>query len=342
MDFPIDIDTIASGKMSDRTLRGLIRLGLAGDLRRRGSAGIEAQLRDKLELVRLLERSPIAVQADAANHQHYEVPTEFFRMVLGLRLKYSACYFPPGVDDLDAAEEAMLALVCERAGVDDGQEILDLGCGWGSLSLYLARRFPGSRILGVSNSRTQKACIDARIAELGLSNLEIQTADVTTWDAPRPFDRIISVEMLEHMRNYAALLARIAAWLRPEGRFFAHIFAHLRFAYVVADNWLADAFFTGGIMPSDDLLLYFQGALRVTDHWRVSGLHYQRTSELWLQRLDRERERVLALFAGDVGDEEALRMFVRWRLFFLVTAESFGFANGEEWFVSHYLMEKPR
>jgi cyclopropane-fatty-acyl-phospholipid synthase len=341
MDFPLDFHKIVQGEVSDDKIRRVLRFGLSCELKKR-SGDIEVEARALLDFVRELKKSPIAVETAAANSQHYEVPVEFFRLVLGKRLKYSCGYWPSTDTDLDASEEAMLELVCERACVADGQEILDLGCGWGSLSLYLAERLPGSRILGLSNARTQKAYIDAQIAARGIRNLEIETGDIVSWTTARRFDRVLSIEMFEHMRNYEALLAKIASWMKPEALLFVHIFTHLRHAYPFVGNWMADAFFTGGIMPSDNLLLYFQKDVRVLDHARVSGVHYQRTSEAWLSRLDERRDRVLEIFSREESADEALRAFVSWRLFFLTCAESFGYDGGQQWMVSHYLFGKAR
>jgi cyclopropane-fatty-acyl-phospholipid synthase len=267
------------------------------------------------------------------------VPAAFFERVLGPHLKYSSCYWPRGVERLGDAEAAMLALTAERAGLADGQDVLDLGCGWGALSLWAARRFPASRITAVSNSRTQRALIEARARAAGLSNLTVRTADIRALELPASsFDRVVSVEMFEHMRNYELLLRRIAGWLRADGALFVHVFAHQRHAYPFEDagrsDWMAREFFTGGLMPSTSLLHHFQRDLRLTDEWHLSGTHYARTAEAWYANLMAARAPIRALLASTYGDAE--RRFQRWRVFFLACAELFGYRGGREWLVAHY------
>jgi cyclopropane-fatty-acyl-phospholipid synthase len=285
-----------------------------------------------------MRRAPIALVPEQANQQHYELPPEFFRLVLGPRLKYSSAFYTDPSRTLAQAEDEMLALTALRADLDDGQEILELGCGWGSLTLWMAERFPRSRVLAVSNSAAQRAFVLARARERKLANLEVLTRDMNRFEAGRRFDRIVSVEMFEHMRNWEALLARAAGWLRPEGRLFLHVFAHRAFAYPFevrdASDWMSAHFFSGGMMPSADLVDHLRTPFRLERRWLVPGTHYARTSEHWLANLERRKADVLPVLARAYG-ADAPRWYQRWRLFFLACAELFAFARGEEWLVVH-------
>lgn len=326
--------------------RGIRRL-LAARLREEDRGDPERQQQHFMRFIATLRQSPIAIHTREANQQHYELPCEFFAKVLGTHLKYSCCYYRHDDESLNDAEANMLALTAERAQLRDGDRILELGCGWGSLSLWMAERYPRSAITVVSNSHSQKRFIDEQARLRGFDNLTVITCDANQLAFPDTtrFDRVVSVEMFEHMRNYESLLRRIAGWLSPGGTLFVHIFTHRCHAYPfeVRDesDWMAKYFFTGGIMPSDDLLLYFQDDLRIADHWQVDGRHYSRTSEHWLENMDRHRADIEPILANTYGAEEVTRWWVYWRVFFLSCAELWAYHGGREWLVSHYLMKKP-
>ncbi|MBB5015832.1 SAM-dependent methyltransferase [Rehaibacterium terrae] len=332
------------GLIPDALIRHGIRRLCARRLREEhidDPARADARFRALLDTLR---RSPIAIETEAANAQHYEVPTRLFELCLGKRLKYSCAYYPRGDETLDQAEEAMLALYEERAGLADGQRILELGCGWGSLTLWMAERYPNARITGVSNSRTQREHILAQARARGLGNVEIITCDVNRLALDTRFDRVVSIEMFEHMRNYRHLLANIAGWLEDDGRLFVHIFCHRFLMYPFQtegeDNWMGRYFFTGGLMPAADTLLHFQEHLALEQRWLLPGTHYQKTANHWLANQDANRGEVLAVLRAACGEREGALWAQRWRMFWMACAELFGWEGGSQWLVAHYRFSK--
>ena len=325
----------------------LVRIGIRRLLRARlaqeGAHDPELAAERLRRWIARCDASPIAVETAAANAQHYEVPAAFYAPILGRRRKYSSCLWQADTLDLDAAADAMLRLSCERAEIADGMRVLDLGCGWGSMTLWIAEHFPRCRVTGVSNSASQRADILARAAAQGLHNVEIVTADANVFTPDGTFDRVVSIEMMEHARNWRALLERIASWLTPGGKLFVHVFTHRSTGYEFAtdgdDDWMARHFFTGGQMPADEQLLHFQDHLAAEAHWRVSGTHYAKTAEAWLANFDRHRRELAPVLAATYG-ERASAMANLWRVFFLACAELWAFDGGREWLVSHYRLRR--
>lgn len=309
------------------------------------AGGVETQHARLRQRLRGLAQSPLAIKTHEANQQHYEVPTAFYLQVLGPRLKYSSALYPTGSETLGEAETKMLELYVERAELQDGQDVLELGCGWGSLTLYLAERFPTSRIVALSNSRTQRQHIEATAQARRLLNIHVHTQDINQFAIDHRFDRVVSIEMFEHLRNYRLLFERIHGWLKPGGKLFTHIFCHESVLYPFEEegesNWMGQHFFSGGLMPSFDTFLHFQEHLKLDDRWRVSGSHYQKTAEHWLDNLDRNRRSVTELFASSMPRSDAQRLVQRWRMFFMSCAELFGMRGGAEWGVGHYRFVRP-
>lgn len=334
------------GWIPDRALRRAIQRLLRGRLADEYGPRRAERLERQAAFRRSLGEGRIAVATRQANEQHYEVPPAFYREVLGARLKYSSGHWSDGATTLTAAEESMLRLSCERAGIQDGMDVFDLGCGWGSLALYIAEHYPAARVFGLSNSAPQRQFILDAAAARGLRNVEVHTADINDFETERRFDRIVSVEMFEHMRNWRSLLANVASWLRDDGRAFVHTFCHRELAYPYeterSDDWMGRFFFTGGIMPSVDTISWFTDDVTLEDQWRVNGLEYARTARAWLRNLDDRRETVLPILGRAYGEDHATVWLRRWRLFFLACEELFRFRGGTEWFVSHSLLRRVR
>ena len=330
------VELAEAGRLPD----AVVRLGIRHLIRQRLREENAHAAARYPELLEELRSAPIALATDAANEQHYEVPPAFFRLTLGPRLKYSACYWGEGVRTLAEAETAMLELTLARAGVEDGMRVLDLGCGWGALTLFAAARFPRSEFLAVSNSRAQQSHIAGQARLLGLTNVKTHRADVNTLALEGTYDRVVCVEMFEHLRNHAALLKRISRWLKPTGRLFVHIFCHQRLMYPFETagegNWMGRNFFTGGLMPAKDTLQNFQDDLAIRRTWQVSGEHYRRTARAWLANLDARRHAAADALCANRDP----RVLGRWRLFFMACEELFGWNDGREWFVCHYLFEQ--
>ena len=326
----------------------LVRFGIKKLLKQRlqDESANDPEQREKRyqQLLENLRQSPIAIETGAANAQHYEVPAAFYQYALGKHLKYSSCYWDEETENLDQAEARMLAVTAERAELANGQHILELGCGWGSLTLWMAEHFPASRITAVSNSSSQREYIQQQAKQRGLGNIEVITCDVNQLTLDKQFDRIVSVEMFEHMRNYDSLLSKIAGWLTADGKLFVHIFCHKQLAYPFEtegeDNWMGRYFFTGGLMPSRDTLLHFQKELQLQYQWDLSGSHYQKTAEAWLANMDKYRHEIRSVFNTTYGKNQARIWQQRWRIFFMACAELFGYSQGNEWRVAHYLFVK--
>jgi cyclopropane-fatty-acyl-phospholipid synthase len=331
-------------QIPDYLIRTRIRSLLKKRLEDENKGSVELQQSHLMALIDELKASPIAINTVDANEQHYEIPTPFYQFCLGRNLKYSSGYWKHGVTDINTSELDMLALTCDRAELQDGQRVLELGCGWGSLSLYMASHFPKSTFTVVSNSATQKQYIDNEAKNRGIGNLTVITADMNTFTTAERFDRVVSVEMFEHMRNYKLLLAKVASFLKQEGKLFIHIFTHKDYTYLfeVRDDtdWMSKYFFTGGVMPGDNLMLYFNDDLQVKKHWHVNGTHYGKTSEAWLSNMDSHKAEIMPLFEETYGKEQATKWWVYWRIFFMSCAELWNYNDGNEWLVSHYLFNR--
>lgn len=330
--------------LPDAVIRRLTRLLLAGRLRSCYRPSSDLQLSDLLHFAHSLKEMPIAITTEKPKEQHYELPTSFFKLVLGKHLKYSCCYFSDKSMTLEDAEKAMLELYCEKSQLKDGHTVLDVGCGWGSLTLYIAQKYSNCKITGICNSTTQKEHIEEQCRNLQLQNVEIIVADISAYEMEASYDRIFSIEMFEHMKNYKDLLQKISKWMEEDGLLFVHHFCHKAFAYhfedINEDDWITRYFFTGGTMPSANLLLYFQDDVSVVNHWLVNGKHYAQTSEEWLKRMDQNLASIKPIMEGTYGKEQAVKWTVYWRTFFIAVAELFGYNDGEEWMVALFLFKK--
>jgi cyclopropane-fatty-acyl-phospholipid synthase len=332
------IDTAERVPLPDAVVRAAIRLFCARTATRLASRDAASDA----VFARQMAARAIAEHADMANAQHYEMPAAFFAHVLGENRKYSCCFYKEAASTLQEAEEEALRQTVAHADLADGQRILELGCGWGALSLWMARQFPASRIVAVSNSQSQRDHIESEAARRRLTNLSVTTADMNLFAPTARFDRIVSIEMFEHMMNWRELLARVRSWLDRDGRLFMHIFTHRTGAYLFdradREDWIAQHFFTGGVMPSHHLIRQYADLFEVEKEWRWSGAHYQRTAQDWLANFDRNREAIEAVLSDVYGDDLQLWMR-RWRWFFLATSGLFGHAGGSEWGISHYRMK---
>lgn len=333
-----------AGYLPDQLIRFEVLRRSSIRIREFDQLGFDQQQETVERFIAMMRSSPVAVVPEKANEQHYEIPASFFELVLGPHRKYSCCLWDEGATTLEAAEARALQVTCERAEISDGARILELGCGWGSLTLWMAKHYPNSHITAVSNSSSQRLEVEKLARERGLSNVEVITADMNVFSPVGTFDRVVSVEMFEHMRNYEELLRRISTWLNPNGKLFVHIFTHDRYPYPFEcqgdDDWMSRHFFTGGMMPSDGLLHRFQRDLELTRRWRWSGMDYYKTCQAWLKLLDTRRDQALPILSQVYGLDNARVWLQRWRMFFIACAELFGYGSGKQWGISHYLFER--
>lgn len=332
------------GYLSDALIRKGIQRLCKSRLQEISEQDCEQAQSSLVQFVQAMAQAEIAPLPEKANAQHYEVPADFYQYCLGSNRKYSSCFWLPETRTLDEAEQLALTQTCAHAQLHDGQHILELGCGWGSLTLWMASHYPQAQITGVSNSASQREYIMGQAKARGLSNIHILTADMNVFDTEQTYDRIVSVEMFEHMRNYQVLYGKVARWLKPGGLFFKHIFVHRYTPYAfdvkAEDDWMSQYFFSGGMMPSDDLPLYFQDDLKLVDKWRWDGTHYEKTANAWLQLMDQNHQALTPVLASIYGQADAEMWRQRWRIFFMACAELFGYNHGQTWWVSHYLFAK--
>ena len=333
-----------AGLVPDSVIRAGIRRLLESKRKEIHSGDVEFAANATNRFVAMLDESPIALLPNIANEQHYEVPAEFFSHAMGGHLKYSCCYWPSRVSGLSEAEVAALELSVKRAGIEDGMHVLDLGCGWGSLSLWIAEHFPGSSVTSVSNSTSQRDFILKQASSRSIGNIDAIVCDMNDFMTDKKFDRVISIEMFEHMRNYAELFRRIDEWLSPDGQFFMHIFCHRTTPYEFIDkgptDWMSRYFFSGGIMPSAELPLRFSKDLSIVKRWQLNGQHYAKTCNAWLNNMDSRESVIMPVLVACYGEVDASLWWQRWRMFFMACAELFDYDEGHEWYVGHYLFEK--
>lgn len=332
------------GLVPDTVIRAGIRRLLEHKRREIRADDLEYAANELNHFVTMMNRSPIALVPELANEQHYEVPSDFFEQVMGQHLKYSCGYWPAGVETLTESEQAALDVTVKRAGIQDGMQVLDLGCGWGSLSLYIAETFPTASVTAVSNSSSQREYICRQARKRHLQNIDVIVQDMNDFDSKNRFDRVVSVEMFEHMRNYGEMFHSISRWLTDDGKFFMHIFCHRSTPYEFIDkgpgDWMSRYFFSGGIMPSADLPLRFADHLSIEQRWHWNGRHYSKTCEAWLARMDQNKEDILPVLAECYGADNAALWWQRWRIFFMACSELFNYADGDEWYVGHYLFRR--
>lgn len=336
------IEKVEKGYLPDPFIRFGIRYLLKQRLSEEKAYQVEINSLKFNQFLQQLKKSPLAIETEKANEQHYEIPAKFYDLVLGKHKKYSCCFFK-NTDCLDEAEHSMLELYTKRAEIEDGMKILELGCGWGSLTLYLACNYPNAKIITISNSNSQREYIESQAQKLQLNNIQVITEDINQFSTQESFDRIVSIEMFEHVRNYEVLFKNMADWLRKDGMVFIHIFCHRYCMYPFLeegdDNWMGRYFFSGGQMPAADTLLFFQQHLNIKQRWMVDGRHYEKTANLWLKNIDQNKQAVLQIFKQVYGDSYQL-WFQRWRIFFLSCAELFGYQKGNQWMVGHFLFKK--
>lgn len=344
MSSQLSIELVERGLVPDQFTRMGIRNLSQARLDAIKASDCESSNQHLMQFIAAMNQSDIAPLPEKANEQHYEVDEAFYHYCLGARRKYSSCYWAEDTKTLDEAEVLALQQTCAHADLADGQQILELGCGWGSLSLWMAEHYPNAQITGVSNSNSQREYIMSQAKSRGFENLQIITADMNDFEAPATYDRVVSVEMFEHMRNYRVLYGKVARWLKAGGKFFKHIFVHRSTPYLfqVEDesDWMSEYFFSGGMMPSDDLPLFFQDDLKLINRWRWDGTHYEKTANAWLENMDKHKAEITPILASVYGEAQVTIWRNRWRMFYLACAELFGYDNGQQWWVSHYLFEK--